>query len=297
MNDQKLILEMLTLIGAKSEAFKIETVGAVIRRQFTRTDGETAEVIDYYPQWNTTRTYGKMRVAVEYMDHDWQKARFSRYAGIEFDTLPIMESDTAPRRVSGQEHRFEIGVQPFRLMLIPQKDDEGNNSKTIIHRFLSAESTGKPQTAVPQTQTVPQPVPQPQPKPMQTAVPARAPAPFVKDPAEDTAYWRKEAETSDHSLMFDTAIVHFIPGLDNLDKATSTRESVFGEWIDGRSVAYIAGLEKLKSSYEEGLRGNMNQRAAWEVAKERARSVYNSKVAVLSQQSAMDLGKGNNYGQ
>lgn len=296
MKNESLILEMLTLLGTKSDAFKIETVGAVIRRQFTRTDGEDANCIDLYPQWNKFGTYGTMRIAVEYMDNDWQIARFEKFSGLVYADLPIMESETAPRRRFGQEHKYEFQViNPFRLMIIPQKDDDGNNQKGIIHSYLPPTT----QTVVRGEHTA---VSQPTPTPTRQVQPAPEPeTAAVEETTGDDDYWRNEAIMSDDPLLFDSAISKYVPGLSTPASVESTRAQLFGEWDRRLSGLYTTTLERIMSTYHDLLtNGTLPNKAAWVKAKEANLREHNLAVekflADLAVQGKLPLqSSGNNY--
>ncbi len=145
-----LLLEYkLDLIAKALDVYRIETVTAVVRRQHTSEEtGEAVDVIDFYPAWNEWGSYGKMKVAHEYLDHDWQRQRFEKHAGVSVDELPIYEGQQAMQRRFGITHKCEVEVRPFRLMLQPRKDENGNYDKTLILRFLPTDRTANQQPAV-----------------------------------------------------------------------------------------------------------------------------------------------------
>jgi hypothetical protein len=143
----------LDLIAEALGAYKVETVASVIRRSFTRSDGEDVEVVDFYPAWNAVGTYGKMKVATEYMDHDWQRERFEKFSGLVYADLPVFEAKQADMRVYGRTGKYEMAVRPFQLMLKPQPVADGPDGKTLILRYLAAPANGR--AAQPGTQPAP----------------------------------------------------------------------------------------------------------------------------------------------
>ncbi|MFO7704700.1 MAG: hypothetical protein R6V43_06140, partial [Halopseudomonas sp.] len=142
----------MDLIAEHLGVYRIEEVAAVMRRQHTNPDdGRIVDVVDFYPPWNAYGTYGKMKICHEYLDEEWQKARFEKYSGFSVDQLPLYNSQSAMVRRFGQEHALEIPVQPFRLMVQPRKDENGNYDKTLILRYLvspKARQAGPAPTAV-----------------------------------------------------------------------------------------------------------------------------------------------------
>lgn len=293
MNDMNLLHEKMDLIADKLGAYKIETIGAVIRRRYTRTDGVDVEAVDMYPQWNTVGTFGIMRVCVEYMDHDWQKQRFSQFSGLAYDDLPVYESETAPRRRFGTEHKYETGCQPFRLMLLPRINEDGTNEKTLILRYLPPaagwKSTG--QQAKP-----PQPRPaQPATKPQATKT-AVSPQPDPISPDEHIAYWRKEAMEATDPFMFDTAISKYVLGLVSVESAEATRKNLFGEWNAKSVIPYVVGLETAMNEYHRLDALSADNKGAWKKGKAAGVAAFRKLIEEETTQPGLGIGTGaNNY--
>lgn len=137
MMSNSLLEYKLDLVARQLNAYVIEDVATVMRRQFTREDGVAVDVVDFYPPWNDSGTFGKHKIAHEYMDTDWQRERFARYAGMQVDALPVYESGTALKRNAVNPHRCEVAIRPFRLMVQPRQDSDGNDMKTLILRYLA----------------------------------------------------------------------------------------------------------------------------------------------------------------
>ena len=222
----------LDLVAAHLGVYKIEDVAVVMRRQhIAPEDGRVVDVIDFYPEWNAFGTYGKMKVCHEYMDDEWQVKRFEKYAGVSLDSLPIYDGQTALVRRFGQTHRCETAVRPFRLMVQPRTDDNGNNAKTLILRYLPS----------PEARRHPQPSPQ-----QEVAAPA-APPTKPTEPAkaaDQPTDWLARAGEAVDSFDFDTcmskALEYFATGA-HVEKA---RTGLFGnKWLPDNRAAYIAGLK------------------------------------------------------
>lgn len=157
MNDS-LLEYKLDLVAAHLDVYRIDEVAVVMRRQHTNPDdGRIVDVIDFYPEWNAFGTYGKMKLCHEYMDEDWQRQRFEKYAGVAINDLPLYEGQQALSRRFGQAHRCEVAVRPFRLMVQPRKDENGNNAKFLILRYLVSPKARQGRAVQPQPTAITQP--------------------------------------------------------------------------------------------------------------------------------------------
>lgn len=266
----------MDLIAEHLGVYRIEEVAVVMRRQHTNPDdGSIVDIIDFYPAWNQYGTYGKMKICHEYIDQDWQKARFEKYAGFKIEELPVYEGQTALVRRFGQEHRCEIPVAPFRLMTQPRSDENGNDKKTLILRFLVSpkarmgnaspaqtavngngqNGNGYPnghngngngsshQTAVRPPQPPPAPAAQSQPQPV---VNGRSSVTAVT-----SAEWLQRVGEAIDPFDFDTCVSRAIPFYDSADRVESARIGMFGEWLPGYSRAYLSGLQKYATVRDE----------------------------------------------
>lgn len=159
----QLLHEKLDLIAAALDAYRVDAVGAVLRRQWIGEDGEERNAVDFYPVWNSQGTYGSKRLLVEYMDHDWQRERFNKFTGLNFNTLPIEFRETAVSRRFGHTHTCEVEVtNGVKIMYIPADQDKGRD-RNRLHRYIP----GRPrqQTRPPQTAVTPPPTPPQAPNP------------------------------------------------------------------------------------------------------------------------------------
>lgn len=157
----------LDLIADALNAYRIEDVAAVMRRQkVDERDGRIIDIVDYYPPWNSLGTYGVHKVAHEYMDNDWQIARFERFSGLKLAEMPLYGGDTAVRRRFGITHPQEVAVPtPFKLMVKPRPSDDGGTAdKTLILDFLVGARPAVAQPAPRQNGGQPRPQ-QPPPEP------------------------------------------------------------------------------------------------------------------------------------
>ncbi|MCA9936547.1 MAG: hypothetical protein H6662_15440 [Ardenticatenaceae bacterium] len=239
----RLLEYKLDLIAEALNVYRIETVTAVMRRQHvTPEDGTIVDVLDFFPAWNEWGTYGKMKVAHEYLDNDWQRERFEKFAGVKVNDIPLYEGQTALVRRFGVTHKCEVAVRPFRLMLQPRKDENGNYDKTLILRYLTSPQARQntpqmppaPATAPVRVQTPPPPEPE-------TAVPPAAPRtqpnPIEKD-------WELEAANSSDPLMFDTALAKAVPWFKDGNGVQQFREVIFGDAFQPQHTpAYVRGLQ------------------------------------------------------
>ena len=234
MNDS-LLEYKLDLVASHLGVYKIEEVTAVMRRQHTNPDdGRLVDVVDFYPAWNSQGTYGKMKLCHEYLDEEWQKARFEKYAGLSIDDLPIYDGQTALVRRFGQPHRCEVAVPPFRLMLQPRKDENGNYDKTLILRYLSSPKVRQEQL----------PPAQPAPTNGNGRAQPQSPSPSAVTPAE----WLNRARQATDPFDFDTCLHRGLmmggsAYFETADHAEKARTGLFGEW-NGAAGAYLAGIEK-----------------------------------------------------
>lgn len=236
----------LDLIADALGAYKIEDVATVVFRHYTRSDGEEAQLIDFYPPWSPSGGYGVYKVASEYMDEDWQRERFEKYAGVKIADLPSFEGQQAMQRRHGRPHRCEVEVGPFRLMVKPQKNDDGKDGKTLILRYLSSpearrrpaqnQPTAQPASpARPQGQTA---VPPTNPNPPQTA----APRPTANQATKVAVDWRQQAMQAVDPLDFDHSWGRVVGA--SSKEVEVLRVSICGQWQDGRSPAYVAAMEE-----------------------------------------------------
>lgn len=259
----------MDLIAEHLGVYRIEEVAAVMRRQHTNPDdGRIVDVVDFYPAWNAYGTYGKMKICHEYLDEEWQKARFEKYSGFSVEQLPVYDAQTALVRRFGQEHRCEIPVAPFRLMIQPRQDENGNWAKTLILKYLvspKARQAGPAPTAAAQQaangngqaanghngngqQTaVRPPAPQPTPTPQQPPATNGRSAVTAVSPTE----WLERAAAATDPFDFDTCISRAIPFYDSADRVESARTGLFGEWKPGLTDAYLAGIKKYAHTRDE----------------------------------------------
>ena len=266
----------IDLIAKHLGVYRIDDVSTVMRRQhISPDDGRIVDVVDFYPPWNQYGTYGKMKICHEYLDEDWQKARFQKFSGFSVEQLPVYDGQTALVRRFGQEHRCEIPVQPFRLMVEPRQDENGNSAKTLILRYLAGEprQAPKPQTAVSQpagakTQppakihadellrqmnvTIEEPGQRPATNNQQPTTNGQQPAAKTSVLTAVTATeWLQRAREATESFDFDTCIHRAIPFFDSADRVESARVGMFGEWKTGQAAAYVAGIQKYASLRDE----------------------------------------------
>ena len=271
MNDS-LLEYKLDLVAAHLGVYRIDEVAAVMRRQHVAPeDGRIVDVIDFYPEWNAFGTYGKMKLCHEYLDEEWQVKRFEKYAGVTLDSLPIYDGQTALVRRFGQTHRCETAVRPFRLMVQPRTDDNGNNAKTLILRYLASPKARQGRMAQPQPTAVTQPAangqaasgPTPNGSPQRPLAPnqkihadqmlaeagVNIHAPAAKSAAGVTpAEWLERARVATDPFDFDTCVARGLyvgnaTYFETADHAEKARTGLFGEW-NGAAAAYLAGLKK-----------------------------------------------------
>lgn len=274
MND-RLLEYKLDLIAAHLGVYKIEDVATVMRRQHVNPDdGRIVDVVDFFPEWNAYGTYGKLKICHEYIDEDWQRQRFEKYAGVAINDLPLYESQQALSRRFGQVHRCEVAVRPFRLMVQPRKDENGNYDKTLILRYLVSPKARQAQPVQAQPTAVSQPAPA-QPaangqgqrppaanqkihadellkeagvqihEPNSRTATTAAPAATAVTPAE----WLTRARQATDPFDFDTCVSRGLlvansAYFETADHAEKARTGLFGEWKEGAAGAYLAGIEK-----------------------------------------------------
>lgn len=271
MSNNSLLEYKLDLIAEALGAYKIESVASVIRRTFTRRDGEDADVVDLYPPWNAAGTYGFMKVATEYMDHDWQKKRFEKYAGVSFDSLPVFEAKQADQRIYGRPSKHEVQVRPFRLMLKPRPVENGPDEKTLILRYLLAGQVASQQPA----ELSAAPVGAPTPPPARNGDGNRngrvngsgsRQSQAVASPAEPPAKADAAGPVEFDDLVSATeqglaeAVLKVQPWFKSTDNISAFRKTLFGEWQPGEAYidAYFAGLLR----YAELRKGQQSHQAA-----------------------------------
>ncbi len=265
-----LIEYKMDLIAEALGAYRIEEVASVVRRHYTRSDGEEAELIDFYPPWSPSGSFGVYKVASEYMDDAWQRERFEKYAGVKIADLPAFEGQQAMQRRFGRPHRCEVEVQPFRLMVQPQRNDEGKDGKTLILRYLTSQRA-RPPKAQAQAIGQAQPGAQSQPTAAKTngngngshsqaptpppATSGQQPATNPQRPATKTAtavspaQWLERARAAEDPLDFDLCVSRgLVMGngayFETVDHAEKARTGLFGDWKPGVAAAYLAGIEK-----------------------------------------------------
>lgn len=262
MND-KLLEYKLDLIAAHLGVYKVEDVATVMRRQHVNPDdGRIVDVVDFYPEWNAYGTYGKLKICHEYIDEEWQRQRFEKYAGVAINDLPLYESQQALSRRFGQAHRCEVPVRPFRLMVQPRKDENGNYDKTLILRYLVSPKARQAQPVQAQPTAVSQPAPaqpaangQAQRSPAANGSAPQAPAPKPQAPtmaaatAVTPAEWLTRARQATDPFDFDTCVSRGLlvansAYFETADHAEKARTGLFGEWKEGAAGAYLAGIEK-----------------------------------------------------
>jgi hypothetical protein len=225
----------------------------VVRRQHTSEDtGETVDVIDLYPGWNDYGTYGKMKVAHEYLDHDWQRERFEKFSGISVDQLPIYEGQQAMQRRFGMTHKCEVAVRPFCLMLQPRKDENGNYDKTLILKYLPA---GRAQQPVESPATA---APTPPParngrvnsngsgSDRQAQSTSTAPVANGRQPRQAPAVTQEPVEFDDlvsaGEQKFADLLLAKQPWFQTEENTRTFRKVLFGEWDAKNETAYWVGM-------------------------------------------------------
>lgn len=135
VTDQE-VMQKIDLLGIGLGVFKTVQIAAVMRRKHTnKKDGSVVDIIDMYPPWNSSGTYGRMKAVHEYLDHDWQTKRFEDYSGLKVDDIPVYDGQTAFVRPNpGGCHASERLCNYYLLTLMPQTDGE----KTRIKEYYSA---------------------------------------------------------------------------------------------------------------------------------------------------------------
>ena len=248
----------LDLIAAALNVYKIEDVETVIRRQHVRPDdGRIVDVIDFYPAWNAFGTFGKMKICHEYLDDDWQRQRFEKYAGVVVDDLPVYDGQTALVRRFGQTHRCETAVRPFRLMVQPRTDDNGNNAKTLILRYLTSPKARQGQPAPPPSS--PTPAPQP---------------PAKKELVVTPDEWLARALQATDAYDFDECVSRGLAYYESGAHAEKARNALFGRWVDGRAAAYLTGLKTYASARQKLDKSGRPSRDVYNEAKADAVKAY-----------------------
>lgn len=141
MGNNTLLNLKLDLIAEAMNAYRIHEIAAVIRRPHVNPDdGTITERIDFYPHWNQWGTFGKYKVASEYLDHEWQIERFERSSGLKIADLPAYEGQQALQRRFGATSNYEVTVKTsFKLLVQPRPGgEEGKDDKTLIRRYITA---------------------------------------------------------------------------------------------------------------------------------------------------------------
>lgn len=242
----------LDLIAEQLGVYKIETIAAVMRRQHINpSDGQTVDVIDFYPEWNELGTYGRLKVAHEYMDQDWQRQRFEKYSGITIDSIPLYEGQQALQRKFDRKHPGETAVTPFKLMVQPRKDDNGNNEKTLVLRYLyDRRGNGRSPVAVPASPPPHvngnghhKPPSQPEPVPAANGPVEQSVRTRTTNSVTIEKDWELEAAEAQNDLMFDTALAKAVPWFKNSDTVRQFREIIWDGFNPDHSRAYVRGLQ------------------------------------------------------
>lgn len=290
----------MDLIAAALGVYKIDEISSVILRRYIRTDGEEAMLVDFYPEWNAMGTYGKMKIASEYLDHPWQIERFEKYSGLSVSSMPLLEADQAIRRRFGQTHRNEVKpIRPFRLMIQPRKDDDGNNEKTLILRYLpSPQARRQPSTPTRE------PAPQVDRGPVmdvreEGAAVKRQPQTGVVIPEKD---WLQETITAANQDDFAISISRLHPELfDDANRAAKLWESMFRglPYRQDHAVAYLNGMKTCASKFSAEQAAGKEKAVAYAEAKTAGMDHYETTLDLISRspvQAEMPLpGGGNNY--
>ncbi len=280
----------IDLVAAHLGVYRIEDVAAVIRRQHVAPeDGRIVDVVDFYPEWNRFGTYGKMKVCDEYLDEDWQITRFEKYAGVKLADLPVYDGQTALVRRFGQPYRCETAVQPFRLMVQPRSDDNGNNAKTLILRYLSSPETRRG--------NAPQPTPPAEP----IASPERPAAPKpagVQIPEKD---WLNETITAANQDDFAISISRLHPELfDDANRAARLWESMFRglPYRQDHAIAYLNAMKECATKFTAQQAAGKEKAIAYAEAKTAGMERYETTLDLISRapkQAEILLPGGNNY--
>lgn len=240
----------LDLIAKALDVYRIETVTAVVRRQHTSEEtGEVVDVIDLYPAWNEWGSWGKMKVAHEYLDHDWQRQRFEKFAGVSVDELPIYEGQQAMQRRFGITHKCEVAVRPFRLMLQPRKDENGNYDKTLILRYLPADRTASVGSVTADQQPVVTEPPAPtNGNGRQPATAPTANGRHGQQPSTPVSARAGEGIVGFDDLIsaseqkFARSLLAKQPWFKSEESIMGFRKVLFGDWEPGKETAYWVGL-------------------------------------------------------
>lgn len=298
MND--LLEYKMDLIAAHLGVYRIEEVAAVIRRQHVAPeDGRIVDVVDFYPEWNRFGTYGKMKVCHEYLDEEWQVKRFEKYAGVTLDKLPVYDGQTALVRRFGQTHRCETAVSPFRLMVQPRSDDNGNSAKTLILRYLLSPARRQRTTAGQSEEVVAQPDKGPimDVREEGTAV-KRQPQAGVIIPEKD---WLQETITAANQDDFAISISRLHPELfDDANRAAKLWESMFRglPYRQDHAIAYLNGMKTCASKFSAEQAAGKEKAVAYAEAKTAGMDHYETTLDFISRppvQAEMPLPGGNNY--
>ena len=252
----------LDLIAEKLGAYEIATVATVMRRVHINADGSETPVVDLYPAWNATGTYGQYKIAHEYLNQDWQVERFEKFAGVKLEDLPLYNGQQALIRKSARRDPAEVDVQPFVVWTRPDPGatDEDKAKKQIIGYRRAANYQTANTAAV---QSAPLPTNGAPPPPVEGDAPAlvgltpeQLPDPNYRD------HWMREAGRATDPFFFDTALLKLAPEYDNIENIRKSREAWFGEWTMRRAPAYLDGMLAYAEARGEGKDGKQAKEAA-----------------------------------
>lgn len=92
-----------------------EKMATIVKRE--KEDG--TPIIDFYPEWNATGSFGEHRYAHMYLDTPEDVAQFEAQSGLKLASLPTYDKDRL-KRTFGKTHKCEVTiVTPFDMVKIP----------------------------------------------------------------------------------------------------------------------------------------------------------------------------------
>lgn len=137
----------IDLIAKALGVYEIVEAVSVMRRQHINDDGSITDVVDYYPAWRGA--YGKFKLIHEYMNHDWQRERFAKYAGIAVESIPLYEGDQSLIRKPNRPHAKEVELATSIKLMITCGSKEDETKKQIL-KVLGNGRTHTSQPSIPQ---------------------------------------------------------------------------------------------------------------------------------------------------
>lgn len=265
MNETERLLrdlhKKMDLIAETLKAYETETVVTVMRRAHVNDDGSETPVIDFYPAWNAAGTWGKYKIAHEYLNQPWQVERFEKFAGVRLDAIPLYAAAQALIRNPARPHKDEYPLaQPFLLWVRtpPGASDEERAKKQVLgYRRLPERGDARPAARPPA---------------------AEAPAPAAPPPAPPDAtwdHWWREAGSAPDPLLFDTAVVRLEPWYTDSEKAAAFRVALFGTQYDPARAQTMAAAMLEYARQRQALNGTTDKKTAHDRAREAALAAAN----------------------